>query len=99
MTIGKVAALDFGSAKNTAKDLYAQVRLGADPADAKAEAKVKAAETFEAAVRAYLARQRARLRPRSYSEVERHLLVNAKPLHGLGLTGVHRRDVATLLNS
>jgi integrase len=79
--------------------LYAQVRLGADPAAEKAEAKVKAAETFEAAVRAYLARQRTRLRPRSYAEVERHLLVTAKSLHGLALTGVHRRDAANLLNS
>jgi len=79
LTIGKVLALDFGGAKNTAKDLYAQVRLGGDPAGEKAEAKVKAAETFEAAVRAYLARQCARLRPRSYSEVERHLSVNRSP--------------------
>jgi integrase len=36
------------------------------------------------------------LKPRSYEEVERHLLKHAKPLHGLQLAKIDRRTVATL---
>jgi integrase len=94
MALGSVAALDFSKARDTAKDLYARVRLGQDPAGEKAHAKVKAAETFEAVAALYLARQRAELRPHSYVEVERHLLVHAKPLHRLQLVKIARRDIA-----
>jgi len=99
LTIGKTSAIDFTKAKDTAKNLYAQVRLGGDPAGEKAAAKVQTGETFQAAARAFLERQRGRVRPRTYTDIERHLLVNAKPLHALPLSGVHRRDVATILNA
>jgi integrase len=94
MTLGSVTAVDVGKARDTAKDLYARVRLGQDPAGERAHAKAKAAETFECVAALYLARQRVDLRPRSYVDVERHLLVHAKPLHRLQLTKIARRDVA-----
>ena len=47
--------------------------------------------------RLFLARQAKRLKPRSYAEVERHLLAQAKPLHRLQLAAVDRRTVAKLL--
>jgi len=47
----------------------------------------------------YLARQRDRLRPRAYVEVERHLAVHAKRLHGMPLASIARRDVATVLSA
>src|SRR5262249_57024702 len=37
MTIGAVGALDLSVARNTAKDILARVRLGADPASEKQE--------------------------------------------------------------
>src|SRR5262249_25106230 len=37
------------------------------------------------------------LRPRSYVETERHLLVNAKPLHHRPVAAIDRRAVAALL--
>jgi len=47
----------------------------------------------------FLAWQKDRLKPRTYVEVERHLLVKAKPLHGLAIAGIKRRDIAELLSA
>jgi integrase len=75
------------------------VRLGRDPAGEKAEARLRAGETMAAAVQAYLARQRQHLKPRSYVEVERHLLNYAKPLLGLQLARIDRRTIAARLSA
>jgi integrase len=99
ITLGAVTAVDIGKARETAKDLYAAVRLGRDPAGEKAAARVRAAETLGAAVGLFLEHQRARLRPRSYPDVERHLLKHARPLHGMQLIKVERRDIATCITA
>ena len=57
IALGPVTAIDIGNARETAKDLYARVRLGQDPAGAKAEARIKAAETFGAAAAQFLRRR------------------------------------------
>ena len=98
LTIGSATAVDFGAACKTAKTLYAQVRLGHDPAGEKERAKLTASETFAATVTAqYLPHKRRELRPQSYEDVERHLLRHAKPLHCLRLETVSRRDIAACL--
>jgi integrase len=97
ITLGSVTALDFTETRKTAEKLYAQVKLGEDPASDRAEAKLKAAETFEVIARRFLEYQHTALRPRSYSDVERHLLVHSRDLHGLQLAKVERRDVATVI--
>jgi integrase len=97
ITIGSVSALDFGTARETAKDLYAQVRLGRDPAGEKQHARVKAGETFEATVAQYLEHARGALRPRSYEDVERHLSKHAKSLHRLQLEKISKRDIASCI--
>jgi integrase len=94
---GLVNAISAKDARKWAEKLYAKVLLGEDPAGQKSERKARAGETFEAAMRLFLARQKARLRPRSYVEVERHLLVFAKALHRLPLANVDRRAIATQL--
>src|SRR5438874_10490874 len=63
ITLGKVSAIDAGKARAIASELHAKVRLGQDPAAAKAESEARAAETFGAAVKPYLQWQRARVRP------------------------------------
>jgi integrase len=95
--LGSVSALDPGKARATAKDLLAAVRLGRDPAGEKIEARVKAAETLDSLLPRFLVRQRARLKPRTYREVERHLLVQAEPLHGRAIDTIDRRAVAIRL--
>lgn len=99
IALGSVAAIELGKARDTAKTLYARVRLGEDPAGDKAESKAKAAETFEATAALYLAYQKGELRPRSYADVERHLLKHAKVLHGLQLGKIERRDIATCITT
>jgi integrase len=97
VTLGNATALSAVQARKTATELHAMVRLGRDPAGEKAEGRVRAAETMGAALEACLAHQRARLRPRSYVEVERHLLKHCRSLHSLQLAKIDRRDVAARL--
>ena len=98
MTLGSAKLLDPATARSRARDIMAAVRLGRDPAGEKLEFRVRAAETFGKAVERFLERQRVRLRPRSYSEVERHLDRQAKPLHRLPLAKIDRRTIAGRLS-
>jgi integrase len=99
MVLGATSELSVGDARKTAELLKARVRLGQDPATEKSDARIKAAETFGASLPAYLGHQRAALRPRSYPDVERHLLSHAKLLHPMQLAKIERRDIATVLSS
>src|SRR2546423_9799676 len=51
ITLGKISAIDASKARAIASELHAKVRLGQDPAAAKAESEARAAETFGAAVK------------------------------------------------
>jgi integrase len=99
MSLGLVKVVPAGRARNTAADLHARVRLGQDPAMDKHKARAAAAETFGALAEKYLDDCHKRLRPRSYNEVERHLLKHAKSLHRLPITAVTHRGVADLLDT
>jgi integrase len=99
MTLGSVTSLDLGKARSMAKDLLAAVRLGRDPAMEKTEARSRASETFGGELlRKYLKDQSARLRPRSFDQVEHHLDVHARPLHKMPVAAIGRRTVAALLD-
>jgi Arm DNA-binding domain len=97
ITLGKVSAIDPAKARAIASELHAKVRLGQDPAAAKAESEVRAAETFGAAVGPFLQWQRARVRPSTLRHLERHLLINLAPLHSLPINKVDRRAIAAQL--
>ena len=99
MSLGSTRAIDFGPARNSAKDLYAKVRLGGDPAGEKAEAQQKAAETFGVILPRFLAYQQLRVKPRSYGEIERHLLRQSRSLHGLQLAKIRRSDIAAVTSA
>ena len=102
---GKQRRISFGSAstvsaqqaRERAVQLHAQVKLGHDPAGQKLESRARATETFGSVLRSYMARKKTALRPRSYSEVERHLLLHAKRLHGTQMASSDRRSIAALL--
>jgi len=79
-------------ARNTAKSKLGIAATGVDPF-----AQMLAAETFGREVARYLERKQATLKSRSYVEVRRHLLNQAKPLHRLRLGEIDRRTIATLL--
>jgi integrase len=97
MVLGSTSVLDPGKARETAKDLLAKVRLGGDPAGEKVEARVRAGEMVGALLPRFLERQRARLKPRSFEETNRHLTAHAKPLHNYPITTIDRRAIATRL--
>src|SRR5262249_17963206 len=79
--IGSVSAISIVQARAAAAQLYARVRLGEDPAGDRADARARASETMELALRQYLTRMQAKLRPRSFRNVNRHLMRNVAPLH------------------
>jgi integrase len=79
-------------ARTTAKVKLGIAATGTDPF-----AQTLAAEGFGREVTRYLERKQATLKPRSYREVERHLLNHAKPLHRLRLGEIDRRTIAALL--
>jgi Arm DNA-binding domain len=79
-------------ARTTAKAKLGIVATGADPFT-----QPLTAESFGKEVSRYLARKQAAMKPRAFSEVERHLLNHAKPLHRLQLGEIDRRTVAALL--
>jgi integrase len=97
ITLGTVSALNFAETRKAVERLYARVKLGEDPAAAKTEARIKAAETFGVIARRFLEYQRTHLRPNSYCIVELHLLTHAKSLHGLQLAKIERRTIATTI--
>jgi integrase len=97
MTLGAVSAIPLVKARTMAADVYARVRLGQDPAGEKSDRRT--ADTFGGLAVRYLEWQRGRLRPRTYANVTRYLMVNAKPLHSHSVEEIHRRDVAGLLAS
>jgi integrase len=103
ISLGSATALSVQEARRRATQLYANAKLGHDPAKDKEDAKMAAVETVKAKLPLYLARQQdrvrdAHLRQSSYVEIERHLLVHARRLHSKSLAEVTRRDVASLLS-
>jgi integrase len=98
IAIGKATALTPDKARELAADLHAKVRLGADPAAEKAVSKAQAANSFGLLVRRYLEFQEGNLRPRSFTEVSRHLESYAKSFHGLPGGSIDRRTIADRLN-
>src|SRR5262245_50136692 len=82
ITIGKASAIGARQAREIAKSHYARVALGERPWEDKRVQRERAAETFGGVLlKRYLAHKRAELKPRTYQEVERHLLTHARPLH------------------
>ena len=90
------ASPDPGKAFEIAKDLYAQVRLGRDPAGEKKQSRVRAGETMAAVLPLYLA-PRSKLRPNTVTQMKRNLEVYARPLHASPIADIDRRMISALL--
>jgi integrase len=94
--IARVGDITLHEARRQAKKIIAQIRLGRDPAAERADLRQRAADTVGALVPDFLAWQRDRLKPRSFLEVERHLVSHFKPLHSQPIT-VSRRTISDRL--
>jgi integrase len=106
MSLGKVELQGVDKARDKAKDILAAVRLGKDPAGEKQRDRTTATDTFKAVAERFLSFQKTHggpngrgLRPRSYDDIERHLMVHGKSLHGLLLSKVGRQDVASVISA
>jgi hypothetical protein len=82
------------NARKEAKRLLGLVAAGKDPADEKAQAVLQARDTLRKIVDEYLRNAKARLRPITYCETARYLLVAWKPLHNVSVHAITRRRVA-----
>jgi integrase len=98
VTLGNAGAIKLDQARATASKLHAQVRLGHDVAAERSERRARAVETFGAVLAIYLPRQNARVRPRSYIEIERYLRRYLQSLHGLQFARIDRRLIAEQLS-
>jgi hypothetical protein len=97
ISLGRYPALPVDKARAIAADHHAAVRLGRDPAGEKQEGRANASDTFDVAARLFLAIKKEKLKPRTYVEVERHLLTNSTSLNALQLRKITRSNIATLL--
>ena len=100
LTFGTYPAMSVATAREQAEQLHAQTKLGRDPAREKADAKARAGETFEHCLSLYLRHRRAqgKLRATTLSETERHLNVNLRALHNIGIDKLDRRAIAAELS-
>jgi integrase len=99
MVLGSAEAISVEKARKAAADAHARVRSGDDPFSDKTVAKKQAGETFKAAMSEYLEVARKTLRPRTYPDIERHLLKFSKPLHQLPIAKIARSDIKGVIAS
>ncbi len=99
ITIGTIADIEFGKAKNRAKDLKADIRQGNDPANEIKAAKIDAAQTFEATAAQFLDTLRPRYRPRALAEITRHLTKHASDLNKKQVAKITRQDIAAVIEA
>jgi integrase len=98
ITLGKFPKVSAKRARETVETLASKIGLGIDPAQEKSDQHIYG-DTFETVQNLYLAAQAKRLKPRSLTEVERHLRVHCRPLHKLAAAKIGRRDIAELLTT
>jgi hypothetical protein len=95
IVLGDVSAVSLDDARDMARRKAASVAHGANPAVERK--KTRTAGTLVEVVDAYLAYAKARQRPRSFKETERHLRSHARPLHHDRTEAIRRRDITALL--
>jgi integrase len=97
MKLGSAKAVPLSVARENARRLEAEVRLGGDPALKNHTANLAADNTFGVLANQYLEARKSKWRPKSCAQYQRHLLKYAKPLHRLPITAVSQRNIANLL--
>ncbi len=96
IVLGDVSAVSLEDARDEARRKAASVAHGKNPAVERK--KKRAAGTVLEVIDAYLPYAKARQKPRSYKETERHLRSHAAALHHDRAEAVRRRDIAILLD-
>jgi integrase len=93
--LGSAEVLGAEQARTAAKKVLGAVAMGHDPQADRIDRRGKDRLTLRALVNEYLAAKRPHLRARSFVEATRYLTSGYfKPLHGMPLDTITRRDVA-----
>jgi integrase len=95
-SLGDVRKVMLEDARKIARQRFAQVELGVDPAAARAQASARAL-TLGTTITRYLDAKRDVLRPNTFKAAERYFAEHWKPLHNRPLDGIKRADVAARL--
>jgi integrase len=93
---GKIIKLGI---RDQVTQLHAKVKLGQDPAGDKTESRKRASDTFETIAKKYLATKKEGMRVGSYDQIRRHIETYARPLDGLQVAKIGRRDIAILIGT
>jgi integrase len=80
-------------ARNEALRLLGLIVSGTNPAVAD-----RRGDTYAQELDRYLEKKRRELKPATFAQTERHLRVQAEPLHSMELAKIERRTIATLLS-
>jgi integrase len=98
MLLGSAEVLTAEQARAAAKKTLAAVALGQDPQAEKAARRSADKFTLAAMIEDYLATKQSSVRARTFAEVQRYLRgPYFKPLHGMPVDTITRRDVAARL--
>src|SRR5262249_38919835 len=98
ITLGSAEVLSAEPARTAAKKVLARVHLGEAPAADRRERREKDRLSFRSQVDEYLAVKVREVRPTTLREVTRYLTgPYFKPLHGMAIDKVSRKDVASRL--
>jgi integrase len=98
ITLGSAEVLSAEAARAAAKKLLARIALGEDPATDRRERRDKDRLSLRSQIDEYLAIKSGEVRSKTLREVTRYLAgPYFKPLHGIALDKVSRKDIASRL--
>lgn len=93
MSLGPAEKGSLGSARKRAAEILAKARLGSDTLREREEVKERGKTIFKTLADQFLLDQRARIAQRTHVEWRRHLTKYLKPLHGVSIDKIERRDL------
>jgi integrase len=95
LLLGSAEVLSAEQARTMAKKALGLIANGEDPAADRADRRAKDKLTLRSVIDEYLAAKQ--VRPRTLAEIRRYLMVYCRPLHGMPVDAVTRKDIATRL--
>jgi integrase len=95
LLLGSAEVLSAEKARTMAKKALGLIANGEDPQADRLDRRAKDKHTLRTVIDEYLAAKQ--VRPRTLVESERYLAVYCKPLHGMPVDAVTRKDIATRL--
>jgi len=99
-SLGDIRKIKLADARAIARQRFAKIELGSDPAADRAKAKVDALtirQTVGSLIPRYLATKKPVLRPASYGISDRYLNLHWKPIHAKPISELKRADVAAIV--